>query len=117
MQVEGFAGVRRKGVEGGPALAMAAALGAALSFGAAAQPSAPSGLAAAPGDAEVTLSWTDPSDDAIAGYSVRHAASEAALSAEAFGQRCGVRSAHAAFKGALGDGAGKWRSISSPMRR
>ena len=51
-----------------------------LSFVAGAQPSAPGGLAAVPGDAEATLSWTDPSDDAINGYSVRYATSEAALS-------------------------------------
>ena len=95
-RLRGFAGVRRKGVEGGPALAMAAALGAALSFGAAAQPSAPSGLAVAPGDAEATLSWTDPSDDAITGYSVRHAASEAALSAEAWNAISGSDAATAA---------------------
>ena len=59
--------------------AIAIALGV-LAFVAAAQPSAPRGLAAAPGDAEATLSWTDPSDDAITGYSVRYATSAAALS-------------------------------------
>ena len=95
-RLRGFAGVRRKEVKGGPALAMAAALGAALSFSAAAQPSAPSGLAAAPGDAQATLSWTDPSDDAITGYSVRHAASEAALSAEAWNAISGSDAASAA---------------------
>ena len=51
-----------------------------LSFVAGAQPPAPSGLAAAPGDAEAALSWTDPSDDAITGYAVRYATSAAALS-------------------------------------
>ena len=95
-RLRGFAACAGKGVKGGPALAMAAALGAALSFGAAAQPSAPSGLAAAPGDAEATLSWTDPSDDAITGYSVRHAASEAALSAEAWNAISGSDAASAA---------------------
>ena len=59
--------------------AIAIALGV-LTFVAAAQPSAPRGLAAAPGDAEATLSWTDPSNDAITGYSVRYATSAAALS-------------------------------------
>ena len=73
-----------RGSRAGYAIAMAAALGVALSFGAAAQPSAPGSVVAAPGDAEATLSWTDPSDDAITGYSVRHAASEAALSSEAW---------------------------------
>ena len=62
---------------GGPAMAMALCV---LSFVAGAQPSAPSGLAAAPGDAEAALSWTDPSDDAITGYAVRYATSAAALS-------------------------------------
>ena len=57
---------------------MAMALGV-LSFVADAEPSAPRYLAAAPGDAEAALSWADPSDGAIAGYSVRYAASEAAL--------------------------------------
>ena len=61
-----------------PATALAAVLGIALSFSAAAQPSAPRGLAAAPGDAEATLSWF-PTHEAIIGYSVRYAASEAAL--------------------------------------
>ena len=61
-----------------------AAVGVVLSFAAAAQPPAPGGLAAAPGDAEASLSWTDPADDNITGYSVRHAASWAALSAEAW---------------------------------
>ena len=59
--------------------AIAIALGVLASV-AAAQPSAPRGLAAAPGDAEATLSWTDPSNDAITGYSVRYATSAAALS-------------------------------------
>ena len=68
-------------VRGRPATAMAAVLGVALSFSAAAQPSAPSGLAAMPGDAEATLSW-DPSNDAITGYSVRYAASAAALAGD-----------------------------------
>ena len=72
-----------RGSRAGYAIAMAA-LGVALSFAAAAQPSAPGGVVAAPGDAEATLSWTDPLDDAITGYSVRHAASEAALSSEAW---------------------------------
>ena len=62
---------------GGPAMAMALCV---LSFVAGAQPPAPSGLAAAPGDAEAALSWTDPSDDAITGYAVRYATSAAALS-------------------------------------
>ena len=62
---------------GGPAMAMALCV---LSFGAGAQPPAPNGLAAAPGDAEAVLSWTDPSDDAITGYAVRYATSAAALS-------------------------------------
>ena len=62
---------------GGPAMAMALCV---LSFVAGAQPSAPSGLVAAPGDAEAALSWTDPSDDAITGYAVRYATSAAALS-------------------------------------
>ena len=95
-RLRGFAACAGKRVKGGPALALAAALGAALSFGAAAQPSVPSGLAAAPGDAEATLSWTDPSDDAITGYSVRHAASEAALSAEAWSAISGSDAASAA---------------------
>ena len=65
-------------VQGLPATALAAVLGAALSLSAAAQPSAPRGLAAAPGDAQATLSWS-PTHEAIAGYSVRYAASKAAL--------------------------------------
>ena len=40
---------------------------------------APTGLTAAPLDAEAALSWTNPSDAAITGYSVRHATSMTAL--------------------------------------
>ena len=71
-------------VRDGPATAMAAVLGVTLSFSAAAQPSAPSGLAAAPGDAEATLSWspTFSTNEAITGYSMRFAASEAALAGD-----------------------------------
>ena len=65
-------------VQGLPATALAAVLAAALSLSAAAQPSAPRGLAAAPGDAQATLSRS-PAHEAIAGYSVRYAASKAAL--------------------------------------
>ena len=65
-------------VQGLPATALAAVLGAALSLSGAAQPSAPLGLAAVPGDAQATLSWF-PTYEAITGYSVRYAASEAAL--------------------------------------
>ncbi len=35
-------------------------------------PAAPTGLAAAAGDAQVTLSWADPSDASITGYQVRY---------------------------------------------
>ena len=54
-----------------------------LSFVASAQtaPSAPMGLAAAPLDASASLSWTDPSDSAITGYSVRSATSTTLLAA------------------------------------
>ena len=65
-----------------PAMVVATVLGVALSFVAGAQPSAPKGFSATPGDAEAILSWADPSDDAITGYSVRHASSEAELSSE-----------------------------------
>ena len=54
---------------------------AALSFAASAQssPAAPSGLTAAPLDAQAVLSWTNPSDSTITGYSVRLATSTAIL--------------------------------------
>ena len=42
-------------------------------------PAAPAGLTAAPLDAQVALTWTDPSDATVDGYSVRHATSTAAL--------------------------------------
>ena len=45
---------------------------AVASFGVWAQPAAPADLAVAPGDAEATLTWKDPSDDAITRYEVRH---------------------------------------------
>ena len=75
--------LRRKPGRGqaGPATAMAAVLGVALSFNALAQPSAPRGLEAVPGDAEATLSWF-PTNEAITGYSVRYSASEAALAGD-----------------------------------
>ena len=81
--MNGFESVpRREPGRAKSAPAMAAVLGVALSFVADAQPSAPKGFSATPGDAEAILSWADPSDDAITGYSVRHAASEAELSSE-----------------------------------
>ena len=52
---------------------------AAAPFAAWGQPSAPTGLSAAPGNATATLAWTDPSDSSITGYSVRHATSTSAL--------------------------------------
>ena len=76
---------RRPGrVQDEPATALAAVLGVALSFSAAAHPSAPRGLAAVPGDAEATLSWSPkfPTNEAITGYSVRYSASEAALAGD-----------------------------------
>ena len=52
-----------------------------VSFAANAQspPAAPSGLTAAPLDAEASLAWTNPSDATITGYSVRHATSTTAI--------------------------------------
>ena len=78
-----------EGQEGVKVAAIAmVALGVALSFGAAAQlwPWAPRGFAAAPGDAEAMLSWTEPPPwvSGITGYSVRYANSTAALSSEAW---------------------------------
>ena len=52
---------------------------AAVSFAAHGQPSAPSTLFAAPGDASATLTWSDPSDSSISGYSVRHATDASAF--------------------------------------
>ncbi len=52
---------------------------AAAPFAAWGQPSAPTGLSAAPGNATATLAWTDPSDSSITGYSVRHATSTSTL--------------------------------------
>ena len=51
----------------------------AVSFAAHGQPSAPSALFAAPGDASATLTWSDPSDSSITGYSVRHATDASAF--------------------------------------
>ena len=50
-----------------------------MSFAAHGQPSAPSTLFAAPGDASATLTWSDPSDSSISGYSVRHATDASAF--------------------------------------
>ena len=52
-----------------------------LSFAVNAQslPAAPTGLTAAPLDGQAALSWADPSDATITGYSVRHATSTTAL--------------------------------------
>ena len=57
------------------------ALAVFLSFAANAQspPAAPTGLTAAPLDAEASLAWTNPSDATITGYSVRHATSTTAI--------------------------------------
>ena len=44
-----------------------------------AQPAAPTGLDATPGDASATLTWTNPSDSTITGYSYSFATSAAAL--------------------------------------
>ena len=44
----------------------------------AARPAKPSGLAATAGDAQVTLSWTDPGDSSITGYQYRQKAGGAA---------------------------------------
>lgn len=52
---------------------------AAMSFAAHAQPSTPSDFFATPGDASATLTWRDPSNSSITGYSVRHAASASAF--------------------------------------
>ena len=57
------------------------ALAVFVSFAANAQspPAAPTGLTAAPLDAEAYLAWTNPSDATITGYSVRHATSTMAI--------------------------------------
>ena len=73
----------RAGIGRERAVFAAAVLGVALSFVADAQPAALKGVSASPGDAEATLSWTDPRDDAITGYSVRYATTEAAVSSAA----------------------------------
>ena len=52
---------------------------AAFAAGAQTAPSAPTGLFAAPLDASASLTWTDPSDSTITGYSVRSATTEAAV--------------------------------------
>ncbi len=44
----------------------------------AAQPAAPTGLSATAGNAQVTLSWTDPDDDSISGYQVQQRKGSAA---------------------------------------
>ena len=49
---------------------------AALPFAAQGQPSVPQNLAATQGDGTVTLTWADPSDATITGYSYRYATSE-----------------------------------------
>ena len=61
--------------------ALFSGLVAALSFAASAQssPATPSGLTAAPLDAQAVLSWTNPSDSTITGYSVRVATSATIL--------------------------------------
>ena len=51
----------------------------ALPFAAHGQPAAPTGLAATPGDSSATLTWTDPSDSSITGYSYSYATSVAAF--------------------------------------
>ena len=52
---------------------------ALLPFAAHGQPAAPTGLTATPGDSSATLTWTDPSDSSITGYSYRYATSVAAF--------------------------------------
>ena len=61
--------------------ALLSALVSALSFAASAQsqPTAPSGLTAAPLDAQAFLSWTYPSDSTVTSYSVRVATSTTVL--------------------------------------
>ena len=56
-----------------------ACIAAAMSFAAHAQPSTPSVFFAAPGDASATLTWRDPSNSSITGYSVRHATTASAF--------------------------------------
>ena len=58
----------------------AAALALFLTGLAHAQPSAPGALSAQPGNAQVELTWADPSNDAISHYSVRYATDPAAFS-------------------------------------
>lgn len=55
------------------------ALALCLGWMAHAQPSAPTGLFAAPGDGQAVLTWQKASDSAITGYAVRHATDEAAF--------------------------------------
>ena len=53
---------------------------ASIAILAEAQPAAPNGLSATPGDAEATLRWQNPSNSAITGYSVRYATDNGAFS-------------------------------------
>ena len=55
--------------------ALLAALLPAATTHAQSAPAAPTGLAAAPLDAQAALTWNDPSDSTITGYSVRHSTS------------------------------------------
>ena len=63
--------LRAVNASGDGAVSSIAATPVAVAAGAVGAPAAPANLTAAAGDAQVTLSWTDPGNDTITGYELR----------------------------------------------